>query len=223
MGLVLATLALLFVYGFFGAVGGKAEAQGDSIDCPNPSQVQEFSGTGDQQTELFDIATSRFRVLSEYLNVEPGPDLFLGTIAENERGESIFPEAPTPEFGEEPEPPNTGEEIVNATPGRYRLNINAASPDREYVVTVEECGDPSSGGSTTPSPSPSPSPSPAPKTPSPAPKTPSPAPKTPSPAPKDSGTLMNAGGPTTGPVPMMSDGRCPTEFPTIRDGVCYPQ
>lgn len=75
------------------------------------------------------------------------------------------------------------------------------------------------------------SPPPAPKTPPPAPRTPPPAPKTPSPAPKapqpspppnpDSGALMNAGGPTAGPMPLMPGGGCPKEFPVARGGACY--
>jgi hypothetical protein len=34
--------------------------------------------------------------------------------------------------------------------------------------------------------------------------------------------MLDSGGPTTGPVPVMPDGRCPTEFPVERDGACYP-
>ena len=33
--------------------------------------------------------------------------------------------------------------------------------------------------------------------------------------------LLDAGGPTTGPVPMMPNGTCPSEFPEARDGACY--
>jgi hypothetical protein len=36
-----------------------------------------------------------------------------------------------------------------------------------------------------------------------------------------SGTLLEAGGPETGPVPTMPDGGCPDEFPTEKDGACY--
>jgi hypothetical protein len=60
------------------------------------------------------------------------------------------------------------------------------------------------------------------------PKTSPPTPKTPSPDPPDapdsspdSGTLMNAGGPERGPVPMMPDGSCPQELPVMQDGACY--
>ena len=33
--------------------------------------------------------------------------------------------------------------------------------------------------------------------------------------------LLDAGGPTSEPVPVMPDGSCPRGFPTIRDGACY--
>jgi hypothetical protein len=79
-----------------------------------------------------------------------------------------------------------------------------------------------------PSPSPAPktqtSPPPAPKTPTTPPKTSSPAPKIPSPTPSprpSDGTLMNAGGPANGSMPLMPSGECPREFPTMRDGACY--
>ena len=35
------------------------------------------------------------------------------------------------------------------------------------------------------------------------------------------GNLLEAGGPSSGPVPHMPDGGCPREFPTMRDGACY--
>ena len=37
------------------------------------------------------------------------------------------------------------------------------------------------------------------------------------------GNLLEAGGPTSGPVPLMPDGGCPREFPTMRNGACYPR
>jgi hypothetical protein len=33
--------------------------------------------------------------------------------------------------------------------------------------------------------------------------------------------LFEAGGPSSGPVPLMPDGGCPGEFPTMRNGACY--
>jgi hypothetical protein len=37
----------------------------------------------------------------------------------------------------------------------------------------------------------------------------------------DSDTLLEAGGATSGPVPLMPNGSCPTEFPNMRSGACY--
>ncbi len=37
----------------------------------------------------------------------------------------------------------------------------------------------------------------------------------------DGGTLMDAGGPLSGPVPAMPDGSCPPEFPKKQDGACF--
>jgi hypothetical protein len=37
------------------------------------------------------------------------------------------------------------------------------------------------------------------------------------------GNLLEAGGPTSGPLPLMPDGGCPPEFPAMRDGACYPR
>ena len=62
---------------------------------------------------------------------------------------------------------------------------------------------------------------------SPAPETttttapPSPTTATPSPT-QDRGPLMDAGGPTAGPVPLMPDGGCPQEYPVRRNDACYP-
>ena len=35
--------------------------------------------------------------------------------------------------------------------------------------------------------------------------------------------LLEAGGPTSGPLPLMPDGGCPREFPAMREGACYPR
>ena len=67
-------------------------------------------------------------------------------------------------------------------------------------------------------PAPKKSPAIALKTSPPRPNTPSPDPPDPSP---DSGTLMNAGGPKRGPIPVMPDGSCPQELPVIKNGACY--
>ena len=79
-------------------------------------------------------------------------------------------------------------------------------------------------GTATPS-SPSPS-SPSPSTTSPSTTSPSsPSASSPSPSSKPSPlgdrNLLDAGGPTKGPVPLMPDGGCPPEFPTKHKNLCY--
>jgi hypothetical protein len=34
--------------------------------------------------------------------------------------------------------------------------------------------------------------------------------------------LFDAGGPKSGPVPLMPDGSCPVEYPVKQNGACYP-
>lgn len=80
------------------------------------------------------------------------------------------------------------------------------NPERDETP-VDVSGD----DTTTPSPPPrsNPAPSPPPKS----------AP-TPSPSPRPEPPLLEAGGPTIGPVPIMPNGSCPREFPEKRDGTC---
>lgn len=74
----------------------------------------------------------------------------------------------------------------------------------------------SAGGSTTGAPKALPA---TPKASPPAPKTTPPAPNPP--PTRDEGELMKAGGPSSGPVPVMPDGGCPKEFPQERGRACY--
>jgi hypothetical protein len=41
------------------------------------------------------------------------------------------------------------------------------------------------------------------------------------PRPQGDRNLLDAGGPTKGPVPLMPDGSCPPEFPTKHKNLCY--
>jgi hypothetical protein len=85
------------------------------------------------------------------------------------------------------------------------------------------------GDATTPSPSPPPTPNPAPSPPPPSPQpsppppqpTPPPSPQPSPPPPQPPGPLLEAGGPTNGPVPMLPDGSCPSEYPVKESGACY--
>ena len=77
------------------------------------------------------------------------------------------------------------------------------------------CDDNSSSGASSASPSSVTPSSPTPSSPSPS--TPSPSPQ---PRPQGDRNLLDAGGPTSGPVPLMADGDCPVEFSIERDGLC---
>lgn len=111
--------------------------------------------------------------------------------------------------------PGTESMLVQNSPGRYVVFVGFSGSD--YIVTVEECG--TSGGG-------SPSASTPPVTSSP----PSSPPATPPPGPPAGGSpidsqsgenLLDAGGPRSGPLPLMPDGTCPKEFPVKRGGACY--
>jgi hypothetical protein len=63
--------------------------------------------------------------------------------------------------------------------------------------------------------------SPSPSTTSPSsPSSSSPSPSS-KPRPQGDRNLLNAGGPTNGPAPLMPDGTCPPEFPTKHKNLCY--
>ncbi len=125
---------------------------------------------------------------------------------------------------EDPSDPNNLDEDGD---GIACLNARYSNPERD-VIPVPRDGDTPGNTSgtttsepTTPRPTPSPTPQPGP-TPSPTPQ-PAPPPQpdpTPGPTP-GSGTLMNAGGPSAGPAPLMPDGTCPAEYPVKRGGACY--
>jgi len=214
VGLLMAAIALGLGYWLYGLGGTEVQAQ--QGECPNPQLIDEIQGSGQQQTAPFDTTTDSFRISYETMSDRPDAPFIL-TVESTDPDEFITSGDVTREGSV------TGETFANAPPGRYFLNINTTA-GMDYTIRIEECGEGGeanpgegkSGEGTT-----SPKTSTSPKTPATPPKTPSPAPKTPSPAPKDSGTLMNAGGPTTGPMPMMPNGSCPREFPTVRDSACY--
>ena len=210
VGIVLATLALSLGYWVYERGGTEVQAQEDCTELATIGPE-----TTDQRLGPFQVGRDTIRLSG---NAQPTGDtnqVLMDIDLVDEEGGPAGVGASIDVEG------SFQENILVRTAGTYSLEITTFS-DVEYTVTASECGSsppggPASktGGTTTPSPSP------APKTPSPAPKTPSPTPKTPTPAPKDSGTLMNAGGLTTGPVPMMPNGSCPRELPVKRDGACY--
>jgi hypothetical protein len=81
-----------------------------------------------------------------------------------------------------------------------------------------------STSNTSPSSAPPSSPSPSSAPPSSAPPSSTPsssASASPSPRPQKTPDLLDAGGPTKGPVPLMPNGDCPAEFPTKHQDHCF--
>jgi hypothetical protein len=56
---------------------------------------------------------------------------------------------------------------------------------------------------------------------SPFPSSPSPSSTSPRPGSRTTNDLLQSGGPTSGPVPLMPNGGCPAEFPTKHAKLCY--
>lgn len=160
-------------------------------DCTNAQVVNRFTGTGNQGTDPFE-ATGPFQLTYDLTAAGSA------NLGEPSLNIYVYDQqsgqivADASQEGE-----GTGGIIVDVPAGTYTLSIFAING--EYTTTVEQCG----GGSPSPDPDPG------------SPKTPSP---TPIPSP---GSLMKAGGPETGPVPLMPNGSCPIEFADKRTGGCY--
>ena len=228
VGLVLAALTLSFGYGLYRLGSTEVFAQESTTDeqdfacSADEQQVETFTGTADQSFPEFEIGGAEWRFIVEATSTaETSGTVSVSTVFDPDNPVSGFAIASVdPEFS----PTETNSSSVIDGPGTFALEVDANGAEYNVLVCESETPGGGSGGTTTGTPKTQTPPPPAPKTPSPAPKTPSPAPKTPSPSPSpDRGTLMNAGGPTTGPVPMMPNGSCPREFPMIRDGACYSQ
>ncbi len=189
--------------------------------------METFTGTTDQSFPEFEIGGAKWRFIVEATSTaETLGSVTVETVFDPDNpGSGIAITSVDPESS----PTDTGSSSVIDGPGTFTLEVDANGAEYNILVCESQTPGDGSGGTTTGAPKTQAPPPPAPKTPSPpapkttspAPKTPSPAAKTPTPAPDDLGTLMNAGGPTTGPVPMMPNGSCPREFPTVRDGACY--
>jgi len=166
-------------------------------NCPNAQLIDTFEGSGDQQTDTFDTTTDSFRVSYNVTGSEPNIPAFLGisVIDANDPNQISVGDASQDGDGR-------GETFVNAPAGTYFLDIIFAGGN--YTITVEQC----EGGGASQGVPPSSPPVSSPPTSSPIDERPD-------------ENLLEAGGPKSGPFPLMPDGTCPEEFPVKRGGACY--
>jgi hypothetical protein len=155
--------------------------------------LTEIEGRGDQQSESFRIAGQSFRVIFAADN--PGETdgyAFFNVIDENDG--IVQPDSQ--DLSSDSPTRVEGEATFSSGPGEYAIEI--ASEEASYTLTVEDC-DGSSAVRT-------------------ASQRPVALPRA---GQADTRRLLEAGGPTDGPVPAMPGGGCPKEYPVERSGACY--
>lgn len=112
--------------------------QEDDQECPVPEEVNTTTGSGDEQSSVFDITGQSFRVTIDVAPTSEDPDLAGVTVFVNtEDDDSVTRIAKEGE--------GTEASIVNAGEDSFFLDILAANAD--YEITVEDCtGDTGDGG-----------------------------------------------------------------------------
>lgn len=110
---------------------------GPDAQCPEATVVQTATGTGNKQTEPFNITGDRFRLTVTVEPTSSDPSLSGVTVnvvdAEMREGVTSFSK----------EGAGTESSVINEGPGRFFLDTNTANAN--YAVTVEDCN--SDGGS----------------------------------------------------------------------------
>jgi hypothetical protein len=155
--------------------------------------VAGIEGRGDQQSEPFRIIGQSFRVVFEADN--PGETdgfAFFNVVDENDG--IVQPDSQ--DLSSDSPTRIEGEATFSSGPGEYAIEI--ASEEASYSLTVDDC-DGSSAVRT-------------------ASQRPVALPRT---GQADTRRLLEAGGPTDGPVPAMPGGGCPKEYPDESSGACY--
>lgn len=154
--------------------------------------VTEITGRGNQESDPFEIKGQNFRVVFEADN--PGQTegyAFFNVIDEN--GGVVPPDSQN--LSSDDPTHVAGDATFSGDPGTYSIEI--ASQEADYTINVEDCG----GGGPTRSASQQTS-----------------LPQT---GQSNKSRLLEAGGLTDGPVPIMPGGGCPEEYPVETSGACH--
>ncbi len=219
LGTLIAAVPVALAASLWFSLSMSAQAQQQTGTCPNAQLIDQFTGTGSQESDTFETNTDSFRITYDLEATEEDPtgggslepQLYITVYQQEDRR----PVGNASQDGE-----GSGETFVNQPPGTYVLDFSVLWG--RYTVRVEQCdeGDrpsqrpkqtqtkQSQKQKTSPTPPSPPRPSPQPQPPRP---TPSPAPAPP----------FKAGGSQAGPVPLMPSGDCPKEFPVKQGEACY--
>jgi hypothetical protein len=210
------SLIVLFV-GFAVYLGLMAEASWDDTRKANAQhncdEVQTFSGNGIKETQPFTVTSDTWRLRYDFQSSTQDQQSSSFDMSVYKTGNTI------PESVITLERPGSDTSFVNAGAGAYYLSIGSANAT--WNVTVEQCSASSPPGSTNPPGSASASAPASTSKPAATPASASPPPKPKPPPPKPKRNLFDSGGPENGPVPLMTGGGCPAEFPLERAGLCY--
>jgi hypothetical protein len=154
--------------------------------------VTEITGRGNQESDPFEIKGQSFRVVFEADN--PGQTegyAFFNVIDEN--GGVVPPDSQN--LSSDDPTHVAGDATFSGDPGSYSIEI--ASQEADYTINVEDCGGggPAQGASQQT--------------------------RLPQTGQSNKSRLLEAGGPTGGPVPVMPGGGCPQEYPVEKSGACH--
>jgi hypothetical protein len=189
---------LVLIVGFAVDLGLMIEVSWDNTREANAQQncgeVQTFTGNGIKETQPFTVSSDPWRLRYDFVSSTPDQQDSSFDVSVYKSGNTI------PESVVTLKKSGSDTTYVNAGPGTYYLSIESANAT--WTVTVEDCGASAPPGSPNPKGSAS-------------------APASPSQKPKADGNLLDSGGPTTGPLPLIPNGGCPREFPVQRGQACY--
>ena len=165
--------------------------------CPNAQLIDTFEGNGNQQTDTFNTTTDSFRVSYNVTGSDPQFRRTCSSVSRTRTTPNSWATPPRRATGEaklsSTRPPEPTIWISRSPEGQLHHNRGAVRGRRRQP------GRPSN--------------------PPMQPAREQPADR--SPIDEGPDELLDAGGPQSGPFPLMPDGTCPEEFPVKRGGACY--